>query len=156
MADAARIDRTLSEETRLVMRVASLGRAARAKASLKVRQPVQELFVKVPSQMEERALERLAPQVLEELNVKELRIVRDEADFLRFEVKPNLKMLGAKYGRDVQKIAGGAAARGRRTAERDRAGGGGGADGGGGGEDAAAGGADRRGAREGGVRVGGG
>jgi isoleucyl-tRNA synthetase len=105
VADAARIDRTLSEETRLVMRIASLGRAARAKAQLKVRQPVAELWVKLPTQAEEIALERLAPQLLEELNVRALRIVRDETDFLRFEVKPNLKLLGQKYGRDVQEIA---------------------------------------------------
>jgi isoleucyl-tRNA synthetase len=87
------------------MRVASLGRAARAKAQLKVRQPVAELYVKLPTAMEEHALERLAPQLLEELNVKDLRIVRDETDFLRFEVKPNLKLLGQKYGRAVQDIA---------------------------------------------------
>ena len=31
--------------------------------------------------------------------------MRDETDFLRFEVKPNLKLLGQKYGRDVQEIA---------------------------------------------------
>ncbi len=105
LADASRIDRTLSDETRLVMRIASLGRAARAKAQLKVRQPVAELFVKLPTQLEEHALERLAPQLLEELNVRALRIVRDETDFLRFEVKPNLKLLGQKYGRDVQEIA---------------------------------------------------
>ena len=104
-SDAARIDRTLSDETRLVMRIASLGRAARAKAQLKVRQPVAELFVKLPTQLEEHALERLAPQLLEELNVKALRIVHDETDFLRFEVKPNLKLLGQKYGREVQDIA---------------------------------------------------
>ena len=98
----SQIDRALSDETRLVMRIASLGRAARAKAQIKVRQPVAELFVKLPTSAEEQALERLAPQLLEELNVKELRIVRDESDFLRFEVKPNLKLLGQKYGRDVQ------------------------------------------------------
>jgi isoleucyl-tRNA synthetase len=105
VADAARIDRALSDETRLVMRVASLGRAARAKAQLRVRQPVAELFVKLSTPAEEQALERLAPQVLEELNVKAIRIVRDETDFLRFEVKPNLKLLGQKYGREVQDIA---------------------------------------------------
>jgi isoleucyl-tRNA synthetase len=105
VADSARIDRRLSEETQLVMRIASLGRAARARASIKVRQPVAELFVKLPTSLEEEALERLAPQVLEELNVRELRIVRDESDFLRFEVKPNLKLLGQKYGKDVQAIA---------------------------------------------------
>jgi isoleucyl-tRNA synthetase len=104
-SDAAKIDRALSDETRLVMRVASLGRAARAKAQLRVRQPVAELFVKLPTQMEEHALERLAPQLLDELNVKALRVVRDETDFLRFEVKPNLKLLGQKYGREVQEIA---------------------------------------------------
>ena len=105
VADASKIDRVLSEETRLVMRVASLGRAARAKAGLKVRQPVAELFVKLPTRVEEAALQRLAPQLLEELNVKTLRIVHDETDFLRFEVKPNLKLLGQKYGREVQEIA---------------------------------------------------
>ncbi|HYM14146.1 MAG TPA: isoleucine--tRNA ligase [Dehalococcoidia bacterium] len=104
-ADPAKIDRALSDETRLVMRVASLGRAARAKAQLRVRQPVSELFVKLPTRMEEHALQRLAPQLLDELNVKELRVVRDETDFLRFEVKPNLKLLGQKFGRDVQQIA---------------------------------------------------
>jgi isoleucyl-tRNA synthetase len=105
VADASQIDRTLSDETRLVMRIASLGRAARAKAQIRVRQPVAELLVKLPTQAEEQALERLAPQLLDELNVKALRIVRDESDFLRFEVKPNLKLLGQKYGRDVQEIA---------------------------------------------------
>ncbi len=105
LSDPALIDRTLSEETRLVMRIASLGRAARAKAQLKVRQPVAELFVKLPTALEEQAIERLAAQVLDELNIKALRIVRDESDFLRFEVKPNLKLLGQKYGRDVQAIA---------------------------------------------------
>jgi isoleucyl-tRNA synthetase len=105
VADLSKVDRALSDETQLVMRVASLGRAARAKAQLKVRQPVAELYVKLPTAMEEHALERLAPQLLEELNVKDLRIVRDETDFLRFEVKPNLKLLGQKYGRAVQDIA---------------------------------------------------
>jgi isoleucyl-tRNA synthetase len=86
------------------MRVASLGRAARAKAQIKVRQPVATLFVKAPSSMEEHALERLAPQLLEELNIKELRIVRDETDFLRFDVKPNLKLLGRKLGAAIKDV----------------------------------------------------
>jgi isoleucyl-tRNA synthetase len=104
-ADTSKIDQALSDETRLVMRVASLGRAARAKAQIKVRQPVATLFVKAPSAMEEHALERLAPQLLEELNVKELRIVRDETDFLRFEVRPNLKLLGKKLGAALRDVS---------------------------------------------------
>jgi isoleucyl-tRNA synthetase len=103
-SDASKIDQALSDETRLIMRVASLGRAARAKAQIKVRQPVATLFVKAPSSMEEHALERLAPQLLEELNIKELRIVRDETDFLRFDVKPNLKLLGRKLGPAIKDV----------------------------------------------------
>ena len=103
-AYASMIDGRLSEETRLVMRVASLGRAARAKASMKVRQPLAELLVAVSSTDEASALERMAPVLLDELNVKALRIVRDQADFLRYEVRPNLKLLGQKYGKGVQEI----------------------------------------------------
>lgn len=105
VSDPSLIDPVLAEETRLVMRIASLGRAARAKAQIRVRQPLAEIFVKLPTRLEEEALERLAPQVLDELNVRELRIVRDESDFLRFEVKPNLPVLGKKYGKGVQEIA---------------------------------------------------
>ena len=156
VADASQIDRTLSEETRLVMRVASLGRAARAKAQIKVRQPVAELFVKLPTQAEEQALERLAPQLLEELNVKALRIVRDETDFLRFEVKPNLKLLGQKYGREVQDIAKALASMSGRRAVAGRARGRRGRDGRGRGQDAGAGRAARQRPRARGLRVGGG
>jgi isoleucyl-tRNA synthetase len=105
VSDASKIDARLADETRLVMHVSSLGRAARAKAQIKVRQPVAELLVKLPSAQQEQALERLAPQLLEELNVRALRVVRDQADFLRFEVKPNLKLLGQKYGSGVKEIA---------------------------------------------------
>ena len=55
------------------MKVCSLGRAARAKAGVKVRQPLETFFVGVTSDGEKQALERVTPLVLEELNVKELR-----------------------------------------------------------------------------------
>ncbi len=113
-ADVSKIDQVLSDETRLVMRVASLGRAARAKAQIKVRQPVAELFVKATTTTDERALERLAPQLLEELNVKALRIVRDESDFLRFEVKPNLKLLGKKLGAALKDVSAALASKSER------------------------------------------
>ncbi len=55
------------------MKVCSLGRAARAKAGIKVRQPLETVYVGVASEREERALESVAPLVLDELNVKEMR-----------------------------------------------------------------------------------
>ena len=54
------------------MKVTSLGRAARSQAGIKVRQPLAKIVVSVAGSTEERSLERLKPQILEELNVKDL------------------------------------------------------------------------------------
>ena len=71
-ADAALIDRPLMDATRLAMRVASMGRAARSKAGLKVRQPLAAVAVRTRSDQEWQYLEQVRPQILEELNIKEL------------------------------------------------------------------------------------
>ncbi|MFC2058467.1 isoleucine--tRNA ligase [Chloroflexota bacterium] len=106
VADAGQIDEVLAADTGLVMKVVSLGRAARAKANIKVRQPLARVAVVVRSKAEEEALKRLEPQVLEELNVKALSSAA-ESELVEFEVKPNLPLLGAKYGREVSAIADG-------------------------------------------------
>lgn len=74
-ADLGRVDEELSADTRLAMAVSSMGRSARAKAGLKVRQPLAKILVRVRSEKEEEGLNRMATQVLEELNVKELHVV---------------------------------------------------------------------------------
>ncbi|MCJ7764250.1 MAG: DUF5915 domain-containing protein, partial [Dehalococcoidales bacterium] len=61
-------------DTRLVMKVSSMGRAARSKAAIKVRQPLPHVVASVASDKEEEILERLKPQLLEELNIKELKV----------------------------------------------------------------------------------
>ncbi len=75
VADIARIDKQLAADTRLAMKISSLGRAARSQAGIKVRQPLARVMVKVDSSQDRRGLERLAPQVLDELNVKSLEFV---------------------------------------------------------------------------------
>ncbi len=103
-ADASLVDERLSDEVRLVMSLVSLGRSARSKAGIKVRQPLARVFVKVGGPEEEDALGRLESQLLEELNVRELVLMHDESDFLRYEVRPNLPVLGPKYGAAVAQI----------------------------------------------------
>ncbi len=104
VADASIIDAVLNDEVRLVMRLASLGRSARAKAQMKVRQPLPRMFVKVRSQVEQDALARMESQLTDELNVRAIVPIRDESDFLNYDVKPNLPVLGPKYGADVGTI----------------------------------------------------
>ena len=97
MFNADLIDESLMFDTRLVMRVASLGHAARNKAQIKVRQPLAAAVVQTRTPAEQAALEALAEQLEEELNVKELRFVGDDA-LVDYEVKPVHAKLGPKYG----------------------------------------------------------
>jgi isoleucyl-tRNA synthetase len=98
------IDEQLTKETHLVMRVVGLGRAAREKAQIRVRQPLNALYVRVPSQSEEEALQRLSSQILEELNIKRLELMSEDSTMLAYTLKPQVKILGPKYGPLVQKI----------------------------------------------------
>ena len=100
------IDHALSAQAGLAMKVVSLGRAARQKAQLRVRQPLAQALILVQSLEEEQALRQLTDQVKEELNVKELVLLKDAAQVASFKVKPNLPLLGPRYGREAGKIAG--------------------------------------------------
>src|SRR6266700_3268454 len=98
------LDEKLTNETHLTMRIVGLGRAAREKAQIKVRQPLGAMFVRVADQDEEEALLRLSWQVLEELNIKQLHLMSDDSNMLAYTLKPQVKVLGPKYGPLVQKI----------------------------------------------------
>ena len=79
VADKTKIDKKLAADTKLAMEISSLGRAARSEAGIKVRQPLAKVMVKVGAKREREALERLTPQLLEELNVKGLEFVEQTA-----------------------------------------------------------------------------
>ena len=97
-ADAEKIDGRLSEATRLSMRLSSLGRAARSKAGIKVRQPLRQMKFKLRSNNEAELLTSIGDQVKDELNVKEIGSLRDEAEVSELRVRGNLALLGPKYG----------------------------------------------------------
>jgi isoleucyl-tRNA synthetase len=92
-------DDQLVADMALAQRIVSLGRAARETAGLRLRQPLAEAIVGLPSPRERDALERLAPEVTEELNVKALRTVTASSDLVEVIVHPLPKQLGSKYGR---------------------------------------------------------
>jgi isoleucyl-tRNA synthetase len=75
VADASKINDQLSASTQLAIKVCSLGRAARNGANIKVRQPLSKVVVAVKSHSEREGLMKLKPQVLEELNVKDIDFV---------------------------------------------------------------------------------
>ncbi|MFQ5380214.1 MAG: DUF5915 domain-containing protein, partial [Dehalococcoidia bacterium] len=101
VADGSLINLELNEDTDLVKRVCSLGRAARAKAQVKVRQPLEEVCLSVRGERARDTVRRHEGLILEELNVKRLTIVEDEADLLTLAARPNLPVLGPRLGARV-------------------------------------------------------
>jgi isoleucyl-tRNA synthetase len=97
-ADPSLIDQRLTESVRLAMKLSSLGRAARSKAGVKVRQPLQRAVVKLRTKDEAQLLEQVLAQVLDELNLRGLVVADDVRDVVEFLVQPNLPVLGPKYG----------------------------------------------------------
>jgi isoleucyl-tRNA synthetase len=86
-----------------------LGLAARGQAKLKVRQPLRAAVV-VAAGNERAAIERLADVALSELNVKELRYVSQADELGSYEVKPNYRALGPRFGKQMPQVAAAVAA----------------------------------------------
>jgi isoleucyl-tRNA synthetase len=85
-------------DTRLAMRIASLGHAARNKAGIKVRQPLAEAIVQVRDPGEQDSLVGLLDTIADELNVKHVRFAGTDEVLVNYRVTPNPALLGPKHG----------------------------------------------------------
>jgi isoleucyl-tRNA synthetase len=92
------IDESLNRDMSLVMRLVSLGHSARQKANRKVRQPLAEVAFSLGNPSERKAVETYADLFLDELNVKQVRLLDAATEALSHSVKPLPKQLGQKYG----------------------------------------------------------
>lgn len=100
--DAKKIDLGLNEEVNLTQQIVALGHAIRSQKQIKVRQPLSEVQVAVAGDFDTSKLEQ--DIILEELNVKSFAILRNPTEIAKMVVKPDGKILGPKYGSDVQNI----------------------------------------------------
>jgi isoleucyl-tRNA synthetase len=98
------IDRELEFDMSVARRTVELGRAARSQAKVKVRQPLREAVV-VADPRERAAIERLEEQVLDELNVKGISYVEEAEELASYEVKPNFRELGPRFGSHMPEAA---------------------------------------------------
>ncbi len=96
--DRSAIDERLMQEMALVMRLVSLGHAARSKANRKLRQPLAEAAFAVSTAEERRVVEDYAELILDELNVKGVRLLDTAAEAVDFSLNPYPRQLGQKYG----------------------------------------------------------
>ncbi|MBA2246994.1 MAG: class I tRNA ligase family protein, partial [Chloroflexia bacterium] len=103
-ADLTLVDETLSREMAAVLTVVRLGRSARSEANIKVRQPLPAILVHTADRRDAEGVVRLKDQILEELNVKDVRALDELGAFVSHEVRPNLPLLGPKYGKRIGAI----------------------------------------------------
>lgn len=96
--DSSLIDENLNREMDLVMKLASVGHAARNKANRKVRQPLSEAAFSVGNVEERQVIDKYADILEDELNVKMVRALDAATEAVAYEVKPLPKQLGQKYG----------------------------------------------------------
>ena len=99
VSDTARIDPDMEKQMDALLDVVQLGRACRNAANLKVRQPLQKLYVKGAAF--EKAYQELCE---DELNVREVVFTEDARAFTTYQLKPQMRTLGPKYGRLLGKI----------------------------------------------------
>lgn len=102
VCNTAFIDTQLGETMDRVINIVSLGRTARNACAIKNRQPLSELFIRADKfdSLPEEYLDILK----EELNVKKVAFISDSSGFASYEIKPQLRTLGPKYGPLIGKI----------------------------------------------------
>jgi isoleucyl-tRNA synthetase len=104
-ANIDEIDKDLERKMQKAQLISSLALSLRKKEKIKVRQPLQRLMVPVLSAQDRNDLEAVKDIVLAEINVKELALLDDASGVIVKSAKPNFKVLGPKYGKEMGKIS---------------------------------------------------
>ena len=99
VSDSERIHPEIEEQMDALVEAVQLGRACRNAANMKVRQPVRRLYVKGASFSKE--YQELCE---DELNVKEVIFTEDARPFTTYNLKPQMRTLGPKFGKLLGKI----------------------------------------------------
>ncbi len=100
------VDTALLEAMAAVRDAVNLGLSARRAANIKVRQPLGLCHIIVANPALREALQHNMPLILDELNIKEMAFVEKPEEYVMYEVKPNFKALGPRFGAKVKRIAG--------------------------------------------------
>lgn len=96
-------NKKILEEGNILQIVAFLGRSARQKAKIKIRQPLNKIFIYSPKE-KIPVIEKGKQILLEELNIKEIEFIDDASGIFYYQVRPNLPVLGKRIGSKVRFI----------------------------------------------------
>ena len=102
--DAAAVDEPLLRSMAAVQKLVELGRAARAASGHKTRQPLPEVLVRLPAEIERAGVQALEDTLRDELNVKRVRYLDPADPFVSYDVRPHLPKVGKRLGKRVPAV----------------------------------------------------
>jgi isoleucyl-tRNA synthetase len=104
-ADTALIDKNLEERMKLAQTITSMVLALRRKVNIKVRQPLSSIMIPVSNDAQREMLNAINDLVLNEVNIKSMKLVDSSDGVFAKRVKPDFKKLGPKFGKQMKAVA---------------------------------------------------
>lgn len=99
------VNKSLERKMEAAQTISSLVLSLRAKEKIKVRQPLQKIMIPIDSAQQKEEILAVSNLIKHEVNVKEIELLDDASDVLVKKIKPNFKVLGPRFGKDMKSIA---------------------------------------------------
>jgi len=116
--DPTMVNKDLESRMSMAQTVASLVLSIRQKERIKVRQPLQKIMIPVLDRKQKEEIRAVEHLIKSEVNVKELELLDDASGILVKRIRPNFKVLGPRFGKDMKLIAQAVGALGQKDIQR--------------------------------------
>ncbi len=103
--DAAMVNKKLENKMQMAQKVSSLVLSIRQKEKIKVRQPLKKVMIPILNATQREEIHAVSDLIMSEVNVKEIELLDDASGILVKQIKPNFKVLGPKFGKEMKSIA---------------------------------------------------
>ena len=98
------VDKSLERKMEKAQTISSLVLSLRKKEMIKVRQPLQRVMIPVLDDEQKKEIEAVEDLIKSEVNVKQIEIIDDASGLLVKQIKPNFRVLGPRFGKDIKLI----------------------------------------------------
>ncbi|MGB5429767.1 isoleucine--tRNA ligase [Eudoraea sp.] len=99
------VNKELESKMQKAQIISSLVLSIRQKEKIKVRQPLHKIMIPVLDEKQRSEIEAVAELIKTEVNVKEIKLLDDASGILVKRIKPNFKVLGPRFGKDMKLIS---------------------------------------------------
>lgn len=98
------VDKSLERKMEKAQTISSLVLSLRKKEMIKVRQPLQRVMIPVLDEAQKQEIQAVEDLIKSEVNVKQIELIDDASGLLVKQVKPNFRVLGPRFGKDIKLI----------------------------------------------------